>query len=117
MTELRPSSSLSLTQRTEAALSSAWANAEPIHRPLTHVVAELRARTGGDVGVHGSITLAQVLLAQGLVVDPVGPRLCAQMAELRELTLISATPIDSRELCPAPAPAIGLHTSDPRAVV
>lgn len=57
------------------------------------------------MGVHGSITRAQSMLAQGLVdelclavgrvVDPVGPRLFAQVGELRELTLISATPTDS----------------------
>ena len=90
---------------TSTALSSAWDNAEPIRGQLTDVVAELRARTGGDVGVHGSITLAQSLLAQGLVdelclavgrvVDPVGPRLFAHMGELRELALVDATPTSS----------------------
>ena len=53
----------------------------------------------------GSITVAQSLLAQGLVdelclavgrvVDPVGPRLFAQVGELRELTLVAATPTAS----------------------
>lgn len=57
------------------------------------------------MGVHGSITLAQSLLAQGLVdelclavgrvVDPVGPRLFAHVGELRELTLVAATPTAS----------------------
>ena len=47
----------------------------------------MKARTDGDVGVHASITLAQSLLAEGLVdelclavgrvLDPVGPRLFA----------------------------------------
>jgi dihydrofolate reductase len=90
---------------TSTPLSSAWDNAEPIRGPLPDVVAELRARDGGDVGVHGSITLAQSLLAQGLVdelclavgrvVDPVGPRLFAQVNDLRELTLVTATPTAS----------------------
>jgi dihydrofolate reductase len=90
---------------TSTPLSSPWANAEPITGPLTDIVGGLRARRGGDVGVHGSITLAQSLLAQGLVdelclavgrvVDPVGPRLFAQVGELRELTLVCATPTAS----------------------
>ena len=55
------------------------------------MVADLKARTDGDVGVHASITLAQSLLAEGLVdelclavgrvLDPVGPRFFAGLAD------------------------------------
>ncbi|MEA2549306.1 MAG: hypothetical protein QOE42_1904, partial [Chloroflexota bacterium] len=57
---------------------------------------------GGDVGVHGSITLAQSLLAAGLVdelqlavgpvLDPKGRRLFEGLDDLRRLELVSATP-------------------------
>ena len=69
------------------------------------VVADVKARTEGDIGVHASITLARSLLAAGLVdelclavgrvLDPVGPRLFAGLPERRELTLVEAAPTTS----------------------
>jgi dihydrofolate reductase len=44
-----------------------WANAKIIHAGLRERVAELKRRSGGDIGVHGSIALAQALLEGGLV--------------------------------------------------
>jgi dihydrofolate reductase len=90
---------------TSTPLTRGWANAEAVSGSLAEVVAEVRARTPGDVGVHGSITLARSLLAAALVdelclavgrvVDPVGPRLFADVSERRELSLVSATPTSS----------------------
>jgi dihydrofolate reductase len=88
---------------------SAWTNAERVSGPLHDVVADLRSRPGsGDIGVHGSITLAQSLLAAGLadelqlavapVLDPLGRRLFADMPELRRLVLVSSTETDSGAL-------------------
>jgi len=90
---------------TSTPLTGGWANAEAVGGSLAEVVAEVKGRTPGDVGVHGSITLARSLLAAGLVdefclavgrvVDPVGPRLFGDVPERRELSLVSATPTPS----------------------
>jgi dihydrofolate reductase len=44
-----------------------WANTTIVDGDLFEFVIDLRQRTGGDVGVHGSITLTQSLLEQGLI--------------------------------------------------
>ena len=87
---------------TSTPLTSAWPHAEAMAGPVVDVVRDLKARPGGDIGVHGSITLAQSLLAAGLVdelqlavgpvLDPVGRRLFERLDDLRPLDLLSATP-------------------------
>jgi len=47
--------------------SESWNNSTAIHGPVLDFVRELKAGEGGDIGVHGSIKLAQSLLAAGLV--------------------------------------------------
>jgi dihydrofolate reductase len=44
-----------------------WAHTTVIDGGLDDRVARMKERTGGDIGVHGSITLTQSLLAGGLV--------------------------------------------------
>ena len=44
-----------------------WANAERIEGRVDEFVRELKSGDGGDIGVHGSISLTQSLLAAGLV--------------------------------------------------
>jgi dihydrofolate reductase len=44
-----------------------WANSTFVDRPAEEYVAELKARDGGDIGIHGSISLAGSLLRAGLV--------------------------------------------------
>jgi dihydrofolate reductase len=44
-----------------------WADAALIGGDVTKFVTELKQRPGGDIGVHGSITLTQSLLERGLV--------------------------------------------------
>jgi dihydrofolate reductase len=44
-----------------------WANTMVIDGGLPEFVTELKGRSGGDIGVHGSITLTQSLLEGGLV--------------------------------------------------
>jgi dihydrofolate reductase len=85
---------------TSTPLSGEWANAQPVSGPPAEVVANVKARAEGDVGVHASITLAKSLLAEGLVdelclavgrvLDPVGPRLFDGLPGLRELELLEA---------------------------
>ena len=93
---------------TSSRLTGSWAGAEPITAPLAHAVATLKSRYSGDVGVHGSITLARSLLQAGLVdeiclavgrvIDPLGGRLFTGIKELRTLQLLQATPTPSGSL-------------------
>jgi dihydrofolate reductase len=87
---------------TSRPLPDTWANTEAVAGPVAAVVRELKARPGGDIGVHGSITLARSLLAEGLadelqlavgpVVDPEGRRLFEGFEGLRRFTLVNAVP-------------------------
>ncbi len=93
---------------TSTPLTGSWDNAEPVHGPVAELVRDLKARPGGDIGVHGSIALAQSLLAEGLVdelrlvVGPVvgcpGRRLFDGTLDLRRLELLSAVPTPSGSL-------------------
>jgi dihydrofolate reductase len=87
---------------TSTPLTTSWGHAEAVAGPVADIVRDLKARPGGDIGVHGSITLAQSLLAAGLVdelqlavgpvLDPTGRRLFEGLDDLRRLELLSATP-------------------------
>jgi dihydrofolate reductase len=93
---------------TSTPLGGDWTNAQSVSGPLADIVADVRARADGDVGVHASITLAQSLLAEdlidelclviGRVLDPVGPRLFAGLPALRELELVEAASTSSGSL-------------------
>ena len=52
---------------TSTPLTGEWTNAESIQGPVDAFVRELKSGDGGDIGVHGSISLTQSLLAAGLV--------------------------------------------------
>ena len=52
---------------TSSPLDQEWANATVIDRGLVEFVRDLRQLDGGDVGVHASISVAQALLAAGVV--------------------------------------------------
>ena len=90
---------------TSTPLSNDWHNAEAVTGPIEDVVRDLKARPGGDIGIHGSIQLAQSLLAAGLVdelqlvvapaVGFMGRRLFASSHDVRRLELLSATPTPS----------------------
>jgi dihydrofolate reductase len=90
---------------TSTPLAADWAPAEPIAGPLPRAVADLKALVDGDIGVHGSITVAHSLLqarlvdelclAVGRVIDPVGRRLFTGMEQLQELQLLQAAPTPS----------------------
>jgi dihydrofolate reductase len=87
---------------TSRPLTTSWGDAEPLAGPVADVVRELKARPGADIGVHGSIELAQALLAAGLVdelqlvigpvLDPTGRRLFERLDTSRRLELLSANP-------------------------
>ena len=52
---------------TSTPLDPAWANSTAIDGGLVDFVRELKQRPGGDIGVHASISVAQTLLAAGVV--------------------------------------------------
>ncbi|NHN57188.1 dihydrofolate reductase family protein [Calidifontibacter sp. DB0510] len=88
---------------TSRPLDREWGEVEAVGGPLSDVVAELKARPGdGDIGVHGSITLVQSLLAEGLVdelqlavgpvLDPQGRRLSDALPDLVRFELVESVP-------------------------
>ena len=87
---------------TSRPLDGRWNNAEAVSGPLGEIVADLKSRIEGDIGVHASITLAKSLLAEelvdelclvvGRVLDPVGVRLFDGLPGRSELSLIEAVP-------------------------
>lgn len=52
---------------TSAPVDVTWSNTTIIEGDLTVFVSELKRQPGGDIGVHGSIQVAQSLLEAGLV--------------------------------------------------
>ena len=52
---------------TSRPLDQDWAGATAIDRGLVEFVRDLKQQDGGDVGVHASISVAQALLAAGVV--------------------------------------------------
>jgi dihydrofolate reductase len=52
---------------TSAPLDREWANASAVDGGLVDFVRNLRNQPGGDIGVHASISVAQTLLAAGVV--------------------------------------------------
>jgi dihydrofolate reductase len=52
---------------TSAPLEPQWTNAHVIDGDLVEFARRLKDGPGGDIGVHGSISVAQALLAGGLV--------------------------------------------------
>lgn len=54
---------------TSTPIETTWANTTIIDGGLLEVVNEMKGRSGGDIGVHGSISLTQALLEEGLIDD------------------------------------------------
>jgi dihydrofolate reductase len=52
---------------TSTPLEQEWANTKVIDGGLVEFVRDLKQQPGGDVGVHASISVAQALLAAGVV--------------------------------------------------
>jgi dihydrofolate reductase len=52
---------------TSTALDQEWTGSSVITGDLSPFITELKAQPGGDIGVHGSIELAQRLFSEGLI--------------------------------------------------
>jgi dihydrofolate reductase len=92
---------------TSSPLATEWHNSEAVAGPIEDVVRDLKALGGGDIGVHGSIALAQSLLAADLVDElqlVVGPtygcegRRLFPTDRLRRLDLVGCTATPSGSL-------------------
>ena len=55
---------------TSTPLAREWTNARVIEGGLVESVRHLKSQPGGDIGVHGSISVTRALLAAGLVDEP-----------------------------------------------
>jgi dihydrofolate reductase len=92
---------------TSTPLTRKWTNAEAIQVPVEDFVRELRTGEGRDIGVHGSISLTQSLLAARLVDEVrllIAPRVVGGGRRLFEddvahnLELVKSTGIPSGSL-------------------
>jgi dihydrofolate reductase len=96
---------------TSSPLDADWAGTVVVGRPVEEHVRELTAADGGDIGVHGSTTLARSLVRAGLVDDyrlvvaaalaGHGQRLFTEPDALRRLELV--------DLARTPAGTLLLH--------
>lgn len=85
---------------TSTPLEPSWPNAVAVQQPLAEYVTGLKQQEGGDIGVHGSISIVQALLGAGLVDElrlvlaptlaKKGRRLFPRNQPLDRLTLLSS---------------------------
>ena len=84
---------------TSTALDPAWSNAVAVEGDLVEHVRALKDRPGGDIGVHASISVAQALLAGGVVDElrlVVAPTIAGSGRRLLDdLPTIRLEPIDA----------------------
>ena len=82
-------------------LATSWNNSVQVAGSIDEFVREIKVQPGGDIGIHGSILLAQSLLASRLIDElrlVIGPsygfhgrRLFARVSDMRRLELLSAS--------------------------
>ncbi len=97
---------------TSKPLDRKWANTSAIDGPLVEFVSRLKEQPGGDIGVHGSISVAQSLLAAGIVDElrvVIGP-----MVAGRGRRLLDATPSGKLELIRSSTSPAGYLLADYR---
>jgi dihydrofolate reductase len=89
---------------TSTPLDHDWANATVLDGELVEAVRDLKQQSGGDVGVHASISVAQALLAAGVVDElrfVIAPRIAGRGRRLLDgLPSIQLEPLRS-EISPA----------------
>jgi dihydrofolate reductase len=97
---------------TSTPLDQDWTNASVVDRPLVDFVRAVKDQPGGDIGVHGSISVAQSLLAAGVVDElrvVIGP-----MVAGRGRRLLDSTPSGKLELIRAETSPAGYLLADYR---
>ena len=96
---------------TSSPLTGSWPHTTAIDGPVAAFVRTLKAGDGGDIGVHGSITLAQSLLAAGVVdevVLVVAPTLSGTGRRLVE-SGDAFTRLETQSVTTTPSGALLLH--------
>lgn len=81
---------------TSTPLDRDWANATALNGGLVEFVRDLKQQQGGDVGVHASISVAQALLAAGVVDElrlVIAPRIAGRGRRL--LDGLPSVPLES----------------------
>ena len=97
---------------TSEPLDREWTNASAIDGPLVEFITRLKDQPGGDIGVHGSISVAQSLLAAGIVEElsvVIGP-----MVAGRGRRLLNAAPLGKLELIRSSTSPAGYLLADYR---
>ncbi len=97
---------------TSTPLDHQWANATAIDGGLVEFVRDLKRKPGGDVGVHASISVAQALLAAGVVDELIlttGPMIVGHGRRL-----LDGLPPNQLELVRSEASAAGYLIADYR---
>lgn len=85
---------------TSTALDRTWSNTVTIEGDMTQFINKLKSEPGLDIGVHGSIAVAQSLLAAGVVDElklVIMPKIVGRGRKLLEgLSTILVEPIQSK---------------------
>ena len=95
---------------TSTPLTQPWANSTAVHGPAVEHVSALKQRRGGDIGVHGSTTLARSLLAAGLLDElrlVVAPTIAGSGRRLFETGALHR--LDLRDAARTPTGTLLLH--------
>jgi dihydrofolate reductase len=100
---------------TSTPLDRDWANATAVDAELVGFVRDLKEQPGGDIGVHASISVAQALLAGGVVDElrlVIAPRIAGRGRRLLDgLPAIALEAIRS-EISPTGYLLVGYHVVD-----
>src|SRR5215212_7742358 len=97
---------------TSKPLDRDWANASAIEGPLVDFVRRLKEQPGGEIGIHGSISVAHALLGAGVVDElrvVIGPMVAGQGRRL-----LDATPSGKLELIRSETSPAGYLLADYR---
>jgi dihydrofolate reductase len=89
---------------TSAPLDRDWANTTAVDGGLVEFVRDLKTRPGRDIGVHASISVAQALLAAGVVDElrlVIAPRIAGSGRRL--LDGLPLLPLESIRCVPSPS--------------
>jgi dihydrofolate reductase len=95
---------------TSTPLDNGWASAAKIDGDLVEFIRALKQQPGGDIGVHGSISVAQSLLAAGVVDElrvVIGPMVAGDGRRL-----LDGTPSGMLELIQSETSAAGYLIAD-----
>ena len=95
---------------TSTPLERSWANTTVVDGDLAEFVRTLKAQPGGDIGVHASISVAQALIAAGVVDElrlVIAPKLAG--GGRRFLDGLPAGSLEAISIAPTPTGSVLAH--------